>query len=87
MRHELKTWPDFFIKILTGVKTCEWRKYDRNFLAGDTLTLKEYDPKEEAYLGREIEAVVTDVIRHKDGVGVPRGYCIMSIKVLRVDYL
>jgi hypothetical protein len=44
MRHELKTWPQFFARLVDGSKTFEIRKDDRVFQAGDTLVLREYDP-------------------------------------------
>ncbi len=46
--HELKTWPEPFEAIRRGMKTCEIRKNDRDFKAGDILELVEWDPKEHA---------------------------------------
>jgi len=42
MIHELKTWPEYFEEILTGKKTFEVRKNDRDYKVGDTLILKEF---------------------------------------------
>jgi hypothetical protein len=44
MTHELKCWPEFFQAILSGSKTFEARRDDRNFKVGDNLVLKEWTP-------------------------------------------
>jgi hypothetical protein len=43
--HELKTWPVYFERLLSGEKTFEIRKDDRGFQAGDELVLQEFDPE------------------------------------------
>ncbi len=43
-RHRLKTLPEFFDAVLSGVKTFEVRRDDRDFQVGDILCLEEYDP-------------------------------------------
>lgn len=42
--HELKTLPIYFDAVKRGDKTFEIRNNDRDFQAGDTLILCEYDP-------------------------------------------
>lgn len=44
MKHELKTWPEFFGPILKGEKTFEIRANDRKFNVGDVLILREFRP-------------------------------------------
>jgi hypothetical protein len=87
MRHELKTWPEFFQAIYSGSKTFEIRENDREFAYGDTLLLKEYDPKRDYFTGREVEVDVKYVL-HADsvqrygtgqGFGLRPGYVCMSI--------
>lgn len=68
--HELKTSPQYFFDVVSGVKTFDVRKADRNFVFGDTLILKEYD-LETGYTGREvikeISYILTDSNFVKDG--------------------
>lgn len=45
MDHELKIWPEFYKRVADGSKTFEVRDNDREFQCGDTVTLKEWDPK------------------------------------------
>ncbi len=57
-----KTWPEFFEKILNGKKKFELRLADFEVKEGDILVLKEYDPKEKKFTGREIKKKVEKVI-------------------------
>lgn len=50
-----KTWPDFFEKILNSEKYFELRLADFEIKEGDTLILKEYDPKTKEFTGRELK--------------------------------
>lgn len=57
--HDLKTWPEPFDAMATGVKTHEVRRNDRDFKIGDFLRLKRWDPVAEIYTGTEIVFRVT----------------------------
>jgi len=46
--HNLKTWPSYFNEVLSGEKTFEIRRNDRQFQVGDLLILEEYIPFEES---------------------------------------
>lgn len=62
MTHELKILPGYFEKVVSGEKTFEIRKNDRDFEEGDTLLLKEWDQITEQYTGREIGVVITYIL-------------------------
>lgn len=73
--HDLKIWPEFFVA-LGGVglgrprKTFEIRKNDRNFRVGDTLLLREWDPKTREYSGR-VQVVYVRYVTPLDSIGYP----------------
>ncbi len=46
MRIEKKCWPEFFQKLADGTKTYELRLADWECNPGDTLVLREWDPKQ-----------------------------------------
>lgn len=45
MKHELKIWPQYYCRVADGTKTFEVRRNDRGFQPGDTVVLKEWNPK------------------------------------------
>lgn len=75
--YTLKTKPEPFVDLLSGVKTCEVRaNHDRDFRAGDTVTLLELAPLgEHGYSGRQMTRTVTHV---QEGYGLPVGLCVLS---------
>jgi len=75
--HPLKTWPPYFEALLSGAKTFEVRKNDRNYAVGDTLLLREWSA-EEGYSGRKLRFKV-NYIMHGDNFGVEDGYCVMAL--------
>lgn len=78
--HKLKTWPEYFEKVLSGEKTFEFRKNDRGFQVGDILILEEYSPTLQEYTGRKLKVLVTYIFQPITTLVLPDGYCIMSIK-------
>lgn len=76
--HYLKTAPEFYGDVESGIKPFEVRIDDRfpRYEVGDTLYLQEYADME--YTGRECVKTVTYVLR--DPRYVKNGYCIMGIK-------
>ena len=66
MKIEKKVWPEYFQRIIDGEKKYELRLADWECKPGDTLVLKEWDPKTKAYTGREVEKEVTHVLKTKD---------------------
>jgi hypothetical protein len=66
MTIEKKAWPEYFEKILSGDKTFELRLADWKCNIGDTLILKEWDPKTKRYTGRQVKKTVTYVAKTKN---------------------
>lgn len=66
-RIEKKAWPEWFQRVVDGVKTYDLRLADFAIEPGDTLVLREWDPKTKKYTGREIEKKVTYVGKTKEG--------------------
>ncbi|MBP3040568.1 DUF3850 domain-containing protein [Bacillaceae bacterium Marseille-Q3522] len=58
-KHKLKIHPQYFIEVLSGKKSFEIRKNDRNFKVGDTLLLQEFEPDSNSYTGRIAERKIT----------------------------
>lgn len=53
-----KVRPEYFEKILSGSKTFELRLDDFEIHEGDTLLLREWDPRTKEYTGRELSKKV-----------------------------
>ncbi len=65
MKIEKKVWPEYFQKIIDGVKTYELRLADFECKLGDVLVLREWDPETKEYTGKVIEKTVTYVGKTK----------------------
>lgn len=76
--HCLKTWPEIFKPMVSGIKTFDYREDDRGFKVGDALVLQEWDPKLEDYTG-EMITVWIDYLMFGGQFGIPEGYVIMSV--------
>ena len=59
--HDLKTWPQPWNETAMGRKTVEVRHNDRGFKVGDTLVLREWDPRVHAYTGGALTCKVREV--------------------------
>jgi ASC-1-like (ASCH) protein len=75
MKHRLKIWPEYFEAVLSGKKTFEIRKNDRDYQVSDLLLLQEYNPKTNEYTGRELLVEVTYIT----DFGQPDNQVVMSI--------
>ena len=86
MKIEKKVWPEYFQRIYDKDKTFEIRLANFKCKPGDTLILKEWDPKTKKYSGRELEKQVTYVLKTKDLKFWPEedtnkyGYQVISFK-------
>ena len=74
--HQLKIWPEYFQPLIEGRKTFELRKADRDYRVHDEIWFQEFDPKTQAYTGREAMAEITYIL---DGPFVIPGMCLMSV--------
>lgn len=79
MTHKLKTWSEYFERIVSREKKFELRKNDRDFQVGDILVLQEWYKNLEKYSGNEIEVRVTYILRGPT-FGIEKDYCVMSIQ-------
>jgi len=78
MIHELKTFPDFFNAVISGKKTFEVRKADRDFRVGDMLALNEYDPEAKVYTRNSCLVYIDYILSNEEYT--KSGYVVMSIK-------
>lgn len=80
--HELKTFPEFFEAVRTGLKTAELRSNDRGFMVGDVLRLVEQQEahREAPLTGRAVDVLVTHIV---DGMqfGLMAGYVMLSFRL------
>ena len=76
--HELKILKSYFDAVASGYKTFEVRKDDRGFQKGDSVILREYDPKKSPgfmYSGRVITATIGYVTAYEQ----QKGYVVFSL--------
>jgi ASC-1-like (ASCH) protein len=66
MKIEKKVWPEYFKEIKKGTKKFELRLADFQIKKGDTLILREWNPKTKEYTGRVLQKKVTFIIKTKD---------------------
>lgn len=80
MIHELKILPEYFNDVISGNKTFEIRRNDRNFLVGDYIALNEF-VKESGYTGRSALYRITYVAgKGHPPVALPDGCVILGIQ-------
>jgi hypothetical protein len=75
--HHLKTWPEYFQEVYNQRKTFEVRKADRPYRVGDELLLREWDPEQEGYTGRDCARTITYILDHPSFV--KEGFVILAI--------
>jgi hypothetical protein len=85
MEHNVKSWPQFFERILSGEKTHELRRNDREYCVGDLVRLQEYDQNREEYTGRELKVRITYITSENLPCAMSKNalhpdFCILSIK-------
>ncbi len=60
---EKKCWPELFEKIVKGEKNIEFRLADFALAPGDIILLKEFDPRTNAFTGRETKKACKHVAK------------------------
>jgi hypothetical protein len=83
MAHKLKIWPQYFQDVISGVKTFEIRRDDRDFQVGDNVVLREWDPEGRQYTGRAVTGVIIYILRDDIGFGICEGYCVFGMDIYR----
>lgn len=76
--HNLKILPEHYSAVCAGVKRAELRKNDRDYRAGDTLDLCEWDKDDESFTGNYISVTVTHVADVSEWMP---GYVLLSIEL------
>jgi hypothetical protein len=91
IQHDVKSWPELFKATLSGAKTHDMRRAnDRDYRVGDFLLLREFDPSEQRYTGRQLRMRITYVTSADfpcalSGAGLHPDYCILSLSPDGVD--
>ena len=78
MKHILKLKDKYFDEVLSGRKSFELRKNDRNYSVGDTLILNEID-KNGKETGRRLQKRISYILKDCPEYGLKDGYCILSL--------
>ena len=82
-KHNIKIDPKYFDDVAKGIKTFEVRKNDRVNKVKDLLDIFEYDRKTGEYTGRNIFAVITNIL--DDQEYLRDGYVILALEILEVN--
>lgn len=77
--HSILILQKYFEEILTGVKTFELRKNDRDYKVGDTILLNEFDGKNLTH--RLCSVQITYVLKDVPMYGLMDGYAILGIRL------
>ncbi len=87
MRHDVKSWPDFFGPIVEGRRTHELRRNDRGYAVGDRMLLREFDPRIQQYTGRTATVEITSLTSGENPCavsdqGLHPDFCILSVRLV-----
>jgi hypothetical protein len=80
--HKLKSWPEYFERIICRRQEFDIRKMDRPFVVGETLRFQEWIPETSTYTGREAVARVTCCLT--DCPGLQDGYGVMGLVLVKI---
>lgn len=78
--HELKVYPHFWPRLLSGEKPFEVRRNDRNFKVGELCRFREFDPKSGARSVKWLDKRISYILQHEDmPVGLKPGYVVLGL--------
>ncbi|MDM3133460.1 DUF3850 domain-containing protein [Citrobacter sp. Cf123] len=78
--HTVKIAPKYLNAVVDGQRKAELRKNDRNYKAGDVLSLCEW--KHGKYTGREWAAVITHVLPVNEIIANTDNWVVLSVRPL-----
>lgn len=86
--YEVKSWPSFFSKMITGRKKHDMRdKRDRDYKVGDKILFREWDPFGGGYSGRTAIFEVTYITSNDSpcsmsSAALDRNFVILSVQLV-----
>lgn len=86
--YEVKSWPAFFSKMISGEKKHDMRdKRDREYKVGDSMLLREYDPFGGGYTGRWAVVEITYITSNvtpcaMSSAALDNDFCILSVELI-----
>lgn len=86
LHHKLKTWPIFYNACVSGAKTFDIRRNDRDYQIGDLLKFVEFDPVNKRETGNTAWFKVVYLIsgaEHKH-IGIHPDFVVMGIEPIKV---
>lgn len=85
MTHEIKCWPEFMHDLATGRKSFEVRKNDRDYLVGDMLLIREFNPEKKVYGLKKINAEIIYILKGGQ-FGIEKGYIVMGLQIIDCNF-
>lgn len=88
--YEVKSWPWLFEPLIQGDKKHDMRDMrDRPYKIGDKMLMREFDPRDGQYTGREAVALITYITNNvtpcaMSSAALDNNFAILSLEVLHV---
>jgi len=87
--HVVKSWKQWFKDVITGARTSDIRRNDRDYAVGDYLSLNEFDPIKREYTGRMCMVEITYIQQNhynpcaESPHCLTDGFAVLSIKLVK----
>jgi hypothetical protein len=75
--HEIKCWPPFFGAIRRKEKNFDVRRDDRGYQKGDTVVLREWDPRRAGFTGNDEHRKIKFILTGGQ-FGIEPGYVVLG---------